>query len=73
MMSCHKCHIFQGKRKNFPLPLQPISITAPFQQWVLEFIGKIHPSSVAQHKWILTAKDYFKKWIEEIPTRQAID
>lgn len=23
-----------------------------------------------QHKWILTVTKYFKKWIEEIPTRQ---
>eukprot|EP00253_Pinus_taeda_P003438 PITA_03438 len=26
-----------------------------------------------QHRWILTATDYFTKWIEAIPTRQATD
>eukprot|EP00253_Pinus_taeda_P020896 PITA_20896 len=26
-----------------------------------------------QHRWILTATDYFKKWIEAIPCRQAND
>eukprot|EP00253_Pinus_taeda_P025587 PITA_25587 len=26
-----------------------------------------------QHKWILTATDYFTKWIEVIPNRQATD
>eukprot|EP00253_Pinus_taeda_P015098 PITA_15098 len=39
----------------------------------LYFIDKIHPSSSTQHKWILTATDYFTKWIEEIPTKKAID
>jgi transposase InsO family protein len=46
---------------------------APFQQWGLDFIGEIHPTSSGQHKWILTATDYFTKWIEVVPTRQAID
>jgi transposase InsO family protein len=37
----------------------------------LDFIGKIHPPSSGQHRWILTATDYFTKWIEVIPTRSA--
>jgi len=28
--SCHKCQVFKGKRKNFPLPIKPISVEAPF-------------------------------------------
>eukprot|EP00253_Pinus_taeda_P024455 PITA_24455 len=71
--SCHECQIFQGKRKLQPLPLKPIEVSAPFQQWGLDFIGEIHPSSLVQPKWILTATDYFTKWIEAIPTRQATD
>eukprot|EP00253_Pinus_taeda_P009580 PITA_09580 len=43
------------------------------QKWGLDFISEIHPSSSAQHKWILTATDYFTKWIEVIPSRQATD
>jgi hypothetical protein len=69
--SCHKCQIFEGKRKLFPLPLKPISVEAPFQQWGLDFIGEIHPPSSGQHKWILTATDYFTKWIEVVPSRKA--
>ena len=30
--SCHKCQIFEGKKKLFPLPLKPISTENPFQQ-----------------------------------------
>eukprot|EP00253_Pinus_taeda_P005641 PITA_05641 len=72
-VSCHKCQVFEGKRKILPLPLKPISTEKPFQQWGLDFIGEIHPSSSGQHKWILTATDYFTKWIEAIPCRQAND
>jgi hypothetical protein len=71
--SCHNCQIFEGKRKLLPLPLKPISVETPFQQWGLDFIGEIHPPSSGQHKWILTTTDYFTKWIEVVPTRQATD
>ena len=71
--SCHECQIFEGRKKLQPLPLKPIEVSAPFQQWGLDFIGEIHPASSTQHRWILTATDYFMKWIEAIPTRQAID
>ena len=70
---CHECQIFQGKQRLQPLPLKPVEISAPFQQWGLDFIGEIHPASSGQHRWILTATDYFTKWIEAIPTRQATD
>ena len=71
--SCHECHIFEGREKLQPLPLTPIEVSAPFQQWGLDFIGEIHPPSLGHHRWILTATDYFKKWIEAVPTRQATD
>ena len=44
-VSCHKCQIFEGKRKLLPLPLKPISTEKPFQQWCLDFIREIHSSS----------------------------
>jgi hypothetical protein len=69
--SCKECHIFAGKQKLPSLPLVPIKVEAPFQQWGLDFIGEIHPASSAQHKWILTATDYFSKWVEAIPTKFA--
>ena len=71
--TCHECQIFEGKRKLKPLPLVPISVEAPFQQWGLDFTGEINPISSGQHKWILTAIDFFTEWIEAIPTRQATD
>jgi hypothetical protein len=46
-------------------------VSGPFQQWGLDFIGEIHPTSSGQNRWIFTATDYFTKWIESIPTRSA--
>jgi hypothetical protein len=65
--------VFEGKKKLLPFPLKPISVEAPFQKWGLDLIREIHPPSSGQHRWILTAMDYFTKWIEVVPSRQAID
>jgi hypothetical protein len=51
--------------------LKPVVSSTPFQQWGLDFIGEIHPPSSGQYRWILTATDYFTKWIEVSPTRSA--
>ena len=56
-----------------PLPLIHISVETPFQQWGLDFIGEINPISLGKRRWILTATDYFTKWVESIPTGQATD
>lgn len=50
-----------------------VHIEEPFQQWGIDFIGEIHLASSSEHKWILTATDYFTKWVEAIPTRNATD
>jgi hypothetical protein len=71
--ACHQCQMFEGKRKILPLPLKPISVEAPFQQWGLNFIGEIHPPSSSQHRWILIATDYFTKWIEAVPSRKTTE
>jgi len=69
----HECQFFYGKRRLYPLPLNPISIEEPFMQWGLDFIGYIHRPSSNQHRWILTATNYFTKWIESVPTMKATD
>jgi hypothetical protein len=43
------------------MPLKLVVASTPFQQWGLDFIGEIHPTSSAQHIWILTTIDYFTK------------
>jgi hypothetical protein len=71
--ACNPCQFFTGKQKLPAMPLVPVKVEAPFQQWGLDFIGEINPHSSAQHRWILTATDYFTKWVEAIPTRKATD
>jgi hypothetical protein len=69
--ACITCQRFSGKQQLKSLPLKPVVVSGPFQQWGLDFIGEIHPASSGQHRWILTATDFFTKWIEAIPTRSA--
>eukprot|EP00253_Pinus_taeda_P035592 PITA_35592 len=72
MEDCHEGDC-GGRQKLQPFPLKPIEVSAPFQQWGLDFLGEIHPASSGQHRWILTATNYFTKWIKAIPIRQATD
>ena len=44
-----------------------MTISRPFEQWGLDIIGEITPSSSKLHKYILTATDYFTRWVEAIP------
>ena len=71
LRACYQCQRYIGKQQLKSLPLRPIVVNGPFQQWGLDFIGEINPSSSGQHKWILVATNYFTKWIEAIPTRNA--
>jgi hypothetical protein len=71
--ACNECHKFAGKQKLLSLPLKPITASGPFQQWGLDFIGEVNPPSSEQHKWIIIATNYFTKWIEVVPTRNATD
>ena len=71
--SCVECQNFAGKHKLQSLPLKPITVNCPFQQWGLDFIGEINPPSSGQHKWILTATDFFTKWVEAIPKRRETE
>jgi hypothetical protein len=61
------CQISVGREKRAAVPLQPVTISRHFEQWGLDIIGEITPSSSKQHKYILTATDYFTKWVEAIP------
>eukprot|EP00253_Pinus_taeda_P024357 PITA_24357 len=64
---------FAGKQKLAAISLIPTIVSTPFLQWGLDFIGEIHPTSSNKHRWILTATDYFTKWIEAIPVINATD
>jgi hypothetical protein len=44
-------------------------IEQPFEQCGFNIIGEIVPNSSKQHRYILTATDYFTKWVEAIPLK----
>ncbi|KAH9298462.1 hypothetical protein KI387_030144, partial [Taxus chinensis] len=37
----------------------------------LDFIGTLNPTSSAGHTHVLTAMDYFTKWVEAIPVKST--
>jgi hypothetical protein len=55
--------------KKASFPLQTITIDITFQQWGLDIIGPINPSSLQQHKYILTTTNYFTRWSEAVPLK----
>lgn len=68
---CKKCKLFTGKPQLVALPLRPVVIDEPFKQWGLDFIGPLSPTSSVIHMHILTAIDYFTKWVKFIPMRKT--
>eukprot|EP00253_Pinus_taeda_P032202 PITA_32202 len=71
--NCQACQLYTGKQKLAALPLQPVVVEAPFKHWGLDFIGKFHENSSNGYSWILTATDYFPKWVEAIPAKNATE
>eukprot|EP00253_Pinus_taeda_P013982 PITA_13982 len=60
---------FKWKTKEISLPYATVNIEQRFEQWGLDIIGEITPNSSKQHKYILTATNYFTKWVEVIPLK----
>lgn len=69
---CDACQRFSGKLKfSGNMPLRPIDVQPPFQQWGIDFIGEMPNKSSGGHSWILVATDYFTKWVDVIPIRNS--
>eukprot|EP00253_Pinus_taeda_P010488 PITA_10488 len=66
---CRSCQVSSGRQRKPAFPLQPDNIDQPFEQWGLDIIREITPQSSKQHKYILTATDYFTKWVVVIPLK----
>lgn len=66
MWKCPTCQIHAGRQARSATPLQPITFEEPFQQWGLDVIGEIMLKSSKQHRYILTATDYFTRWVEAV-------
>eukprot|EP00253_Pinus_taeda_P022887 PITA_22887 len=68
---CKVCQTVAGRERKPYVPLKPVMIYYPFQQWGLDVIGEINPNSSQQHNYILIMTNYFTKWTEAIPLRKV--
>ncbi|XP_062003261.1 uncharacterized protein LOC133720801 [Rosa rugosa] len=68
---CPDCQA-HGPVQHVPnIPMQPIIKPWPARGWALDLIGMIHPHLSLQHKFIIVATDYFTKWVEAEPLKEA--
>ena len=64
--SCKKCQLHENLIHALGQELIPFFTYFPFQQWAFNLVGKIHPSSLSGHKFIITTNEYFTKWVEVV-------
>lgn len=69
--TCDTCQRHSNLIHVPPTELHTTQITWPFQRWGLDIIGPITPKSSAGHSFIITATEYFTKWVEAIPLRKT--
>ena len=50
-----------------PAPLHPVVTMGPFSKWAIDYMTIIPPSSNGHH-YIIVTVDYFRKWVEAMPT-----
>ncbi|PIN04004.1 hypothetical protein CDL12_23464 [Handroanthus impetiginosus] len=67
---CQACQFHVNFIHQPPEPLHPIIASWPFDAWALEVVGPMTKLS-AEHLYILAATDYFSKWAEAIPLKEA--
>jgi len=62
------------RETQFPaLPLKPVVVEAPFQQWCLDFIGEFKENSSNGYRWVLTTIYYFSRWVEATSTKKTTE
>ena len=71
MRKCDVCHRSGGILAKEAGPLQLVIILEPFEQWGIDIIGEINLNSSLQHRYILTATNYFTRWVEAVPLRKV--
>ena len=68
---CQQCKK-SGNIQRIPVvELHSIVKPWPFRGWAIDLIGKIYPTSLKGHNFILVATYYFTKWVEVVPLKKA--
>jgi len=62
-----------GKERKPTILFQPVIVDGPFEKWGIDVTREINPNSSQLNKYILTAINYFTKWIVVIPLKQVND
>lgn len=65
------CQLFVRKQQRASFSFKLTVVEAPFQKWCLNFIGEFKENSNNGFKWIITATNYFRRWVESIPTKKV--
>ena len=68
---CDTCQKISGRQEKSAGPLQLVIVSEPLEQWGIDIIGEINPNSSLKHKYMLTATDYFTRWVEVIPLQKV--
>jgi hypothetical protein len=69
---CDKCQRFAPMIHQPARELNPLSSPWPFAQWGLDIVGPL-PRAPGNKKFLITATDYFTKWIEAEPLSNIRD
>nr|XP_011470652.1 PREDICTED: uncharacterized protein LOC105353311 [Fragaria vesca subsp. vesca] len=66
VQACLHCHKFADFAHRPPVPFSVIISPVPFNQWGLDFVGRLPPTP-GQLKFAIVLVDYNTKWIEAEP------
>jgi len=69
VQTCHSCQRVGRPGQSDEMPLNPQLVIEPFEQWALDFVGPINPSS-KQKTYILVATEYVTKWLKQKHCRE---
>ena len=68
---CEACQFHANFIHQPPKPLHPTIASWPFEAWGLDLVGPITQNSSAGHSYVLAETDYFSRWVEVVPLREA--
>ena len=58
---------FYPKKRTHPAPLHLVIAVDPFSKWGIDYMH-CKPTLAGGHGYIIVAMDYFRKWVEAMPT-----